>query len=332
MHRPHATRRRVLLRRIGLAVSGLGVAGVAGVAGGVQDNPARRGSVVASFSVLADLARTVAGPGVDVVSLVGVDADSHAFEPGPKHAQLLRQADVVVVNGLGFEGWIERLIKASGFKGRLVVASAGVTALTFSKAPGGGHSHGHRDDRAHPPTSTLAGDVDPHAWQDLRMGVRYLQTIAQALATRWPEHGQGFESRSSAHAKQLLTLHEQLVALVKDVPEVHRRIITSHEGFAYLGRAYGFKVDAVQGWSNASAPSAQAMAQLVRRARAQQVRAVFLENISDPKLAQRVARDSGARVGGKLYSDALSASSGPAGSYGAMVQHNVTTIVQALKA
>jgi zinc/manganese transport system substrate-binding protein len=322
----HAVQRRALLRRLGLAVSGFGVAGAA------RADPARRGSVVASFSVLADLARTVAGPGLDVASLVGVDADSHAFEPGPKHAQMLRQADVVVVNGLGFEGWIERLIKASGFKGRLVVASAGVPALTVSKAQGDGQGHAHRHDRAHAQTSPSAGDVDPHAWQDLRMGVRYLQTIAQALAAQWPEHSQGIESRSAAHAKELLTLHEQLVALVKDVPEAHRRIITSHEGFAYLGQAYGFKVDAVQGWSNASAPSAQAMARLVRRARAQQVRAVFLENISDPKLAQRVARDSGARVGGKLYSDALSGSSGPAASYGAMVQHNVTTIVQALKA
>lgn len=270
--------------------------------------------IVASFSILADIVRQVAPPDAEVHALVGADADAHVYQPTPADARRLAQADMVVVNGLGFEGWITRLVKVSGFKGALVTASQGIAPR---KAGADAHGHGH--------------DVDPHAWHDLAHARAYVRTVAAALATRWPARAAEVGQRRDAYLAQIDRLEAALRERLAAVPRAQRRVISSHDAFGYLGAAWGIDFLSPQGWTTGSEPSAAAVGRLVRQIREQAVRAVFIENISDPRLVERIAREAQARVGGTLYSDALSAPGGPADSYLKLYEHNLRTIADALK-
>ncbi|MBK1613853.1 metal ABC transporter substrate-binding protein [Rubrivivax gelatinosus] len=289
-------------------------AALAPLAARAQDGAARGGRVVASFSILADLVRQVAPADIEVTALVGVDADAHAWEPRPGDVRRLAGADLVVVNGLGFEGWMTRLVKNSGYRGTIVVASEGVVARRPAHAEHEDHDHDH-------------GDVDPHAWQDLAQVRRYVRNIAAALARRWPARQAEIAQRAGVYLERLDTLDLRLRRLVDSVPQAQRRVISSHDAFGYLGAAYGIEFLAPQGWTTHSEPSAAAVGRLVRQIRQQQVKALFVENISDPRLVERIARETGARVGGTLYSDALSAPGGPAASFLALYDYNVRTLV-----
>ena len=304
-----APRRRWLLGMLAL-----------GTAGAPRAQPAQAGRVVASFSVLADMAREVAPAGVEVTSLVGPDADAHVFKPSPADGRRLAQADLVLVNGLGFEGWIERLVRASGYRGTVAVAAEGLKARRGAGSHGHGHGHGHG--RAH--------DVDPHAWHDLAHARHYVARIAEALATRWPDRAAEIAGRRADYLSRIEALDQRLRERLAAVPREQRRVIVSHDAFGYIGAAYGIDFFAPQGWNTHSEPSAATVARLIRQIRQQQVRAIFVENISDPRLVERIAREAGARVGGTLYSDALSRPGGPADSYLKMFEHNVTTLAQAL--
>lgn len=302
-----APRRRWLLGMLAL-----------GATGATRAQPAQAGRVVASFSVLADMAREVAPAGVEVTSLVGPDADAHVFKPSPADGRRLAQADLVLVNGLGFEGWIERLVRASGYRGTVAVAAEGLKARRGAGSHGHGHGHGH------------AHDVDPHAWHDLAHARHYVARIAEALATRWPDRAAEIAGRRADYLSRIEALDQRLRERLAAVPREQRRVIVSHDAFGYLGAAYGIDFFAPQGWNTHSEPSAATVARLIRQIRQHQVRAIFVENISDPRLVERIAREAGARVGGTLYSDALSRPGGPADSYLKMFEHNVTTLAQAL--
>ncbi|MCM5680647.1 zinc ABC transporter substrate-binding protein [Schlegelella sp. S2-27] len=267
----------------------------------------RRPRIVASFSILADMLREIAPPGFDVSALVGPDADAHVFEPTPSDARRLAQADLAVVNGLGFEGWIDRLVQASGYRGTVVVASQDIK-----------------------PRRDGQNDTDPHAWQDLTHAQRYVQTLAKALATRWPAAQSEVASRATDYLRRIAELDAQVRTWLAAVPRPQRRVVTSHDAFGYFGAAYGVDFLAPRGWSTASEPSAAAVARLVRQLREQRVRALFVENISDPRLIERVAKETGARVGGTLYSDALSAPGGPADTYLKLFEHNARTLASTL--
>jgi zinc/manganese transport system substrate-binding protein len=269
--------------------------------------------VLASFSILADMARELVPEGFVVDSLVGADADAHVFEPTPADVKRVGQADLVIVNGLGFEGWLDRLVKVSGYRGTVVVASQGV-AVRRGADDGHGHAHG----------------ADPHAWHDLTLARRYVDNIAQALSQRWPAHAQAVAARRRDYLSRIERLHAWAQAQFDAVPRAQRRVLTSHDAFGYLGAAYGIEFLAPQGWATHSEPSAAAVARLIRQVRQQQVRAVFIENISDARLIERIARESGARVGGTLYSDALSRPGGPAGTYLRLMEHNVRSVAGAL--
>lgn len=284
-----------------------------------QDAP----RVLASFSILADMARELVPEGFTVQALVGPDADAHVYEATPADVRRVGQADLVVVNGLGFEGWIERLVQVSGYRGPVVVASQGITPR--GAAAGDGHGHGHG---GHP--HGHAKGADPHAWQDLSLARRYVDNIAQALARRWPAHEAAIAARRRDYLARIDRLHAWAQAQFDAVPRAQRRVVTSHDAFAYLGAAYGIDFLAPQGWATHSEPSAAAVARLIRQLRQQQVRAVFIENISDARLVDRIARESGARVGGTLFSDALSRPGGPADTYLRLVEHNVRTVAAAL--
>ncbi len=289
-----------------------------GAAGTPRAQPAQAGRVVASFSILADMAREVAPAGVEVTALVGPDTDAHVFKPSPADGRRLAQADLVLVNGLGFEGWIERLVRASGYRGTVAVAAEGLKVRRGAGSRGHGHGHGH------------AHDVDPHAWHDLAHARHYVTRIAEALATRWPDSAAEIAGRRADYLARIDALDQRLRGRLAAVPREQRRAIVSHDAFGYLGAAYGIDFFAPQGWNTHSEPSAATVARLIRQIRQQQVRAIFVENISDPRLVERIAREAGARVGGTLYSDALSRPGGPADSYLKMFEHNVTTLAQAL--
>lgn len=264
--------------------------------------------IVASFSILADMARELAPAGTEVTALVGPDADAHVYEPKPADGKRLAQAGVVLINGLGFEGWIERMVKVSGYRGPVVVASQGIQ-----------------------PRQT-AGGADPHAWQDLGLTRRYVSNLSAAFAERWPQQRGEIGRRSADYLARIDRLDHQVREWLGAVPRAERRVITSHDAFGYFGAAYGVDFLAPQGWNTHSEPSAAAVARLIRQIKQNGVRAIFVENISDPRLVERIAREGGARVGGTLYSDALSQPGGPAGTYLQLVEHNARSLALALQA
>ena len=278
-------------------------AALCGHGAGAQPAPPR---IVASFSILADMARELAPEGTEVSSLVGPDADAHVFEPGPSDGRRLAQADLVLVNGLGFEGWIDRLVEVSAPRGEIVVASAGLQPRRSGWA------------------------ADPHAWQDLALARRYVLNLGAAFARRWPGRRDEIEQRQAGYLARIDRLDGQVRARLARIPRGQRRVLTSHDAFGYFGAAYGVDFEAPQGWNTHAEPTAAAVARLVRQIRAGGVRAVFVENISDPRLIERIAREGGARVGGTLYSDALSRPGGPADTYLKLFEHNARAIIDAL--
>ncbi len=264
--------------------------------------------VVASFSILADMAAELAPSGVEVTALVGTDADAHVYEPSPADGKRLAQADLVLINGLGFEGWIERMVKVSGYRGMVVVATQGI------KPRRGGHH-----------------DVDPHAWQDLALARKYAANISAAFAQRWPGQRDELTRRNAEYVARIDQLDVRVREWLGAVPRARRRVITSHDAFGYFGAAYGVDFLAPQGWSTHSEPSAAAVARLIRQIKNDGVRAIFVENISDPRLIERIAHEGGARVGGTLYSDALSKHGGPAATYLQLFEHNARSLAAALQ-
>ena len=282
-------------------------------------------SVVASFSILADMVREVGGPYVEVTSLVGPNIDSHVFDPTPADAKRIASAQLVFVNGLGYEGWLDRLVKSSGYRGPIVVASKGIsTSLELKDS----HSHAQDEKRAHP---THARAIpDPHAWQNLANAERYVQTIRIALAAVLPAHSATLEQRATDYIKRIRALHQATKAQIAAVAVERRKVITSHDSFGYFAQAYGVTFYPLQGLATASEPSAAEIVRIVDQIKKHKVTAIFTENISDPRLLDRIAKDSGAKVGGLLYADALTAPGTVADTYLKMFEHNVTTIVRGM--
>ena len=281
--------------------------------------------VVTTFTILSDMARNVGGEHIALTTLVGPDGDAHVYEPTPADARALAQADLVIVNGLGFEGWIDRLVKASGYKGPLVVASDGISALKVEED----HDHGHSETHAEKSKDQHHGDLDPHAWQDLDNGRLYVANIARALSAADPAHADGYRLRAEAYDGELVALDRNIRSRIDAVPTDRRKVITSHDAFLYFGRAYGIDFHAPVGLSTESEPSAGEVATLVRQMRDEGIRALFVENITDPRLVQQLAREAGAVIGGTLYSDSLSDPTGPAPTYLDMFRHNASEIARA---
>lgn len=284
--------------------------------------------VVASFSILADLLRQIGGDRIAVRVLVGPDADAHNFQPRPSDATALRAARLVVRNGLGFEPWLDRLSGAAG--GQAVVATA--SRDVQSRLLEGGHNHEHGGAgrrRAHGVEPSRV--ADPHAWQDLRNGQVYVRNIAAALRQADPGGAALYDANAKALLDRLVALDAWVRQQVATVPEARRRVVTSHDAFGYFGAAYGIDFDAPQGISTEDEPSASEVATLVRQLRAAGTSALFVENMTNPALLDRLAKEAGVRVRGRLYSDALSAADGPAATYEAMFRHNVGLLVPAMR-
>ena len=299
-----------MLRRTLLAALLLGAIPVPTMAR-AEDAP-RPLKVVTSFSILADMVQEIGGERVAVTSLIGPDGDAHAFEPTPAAARALAGAGLVVVNGLGFEGWIERLVAASGYRGPVIVASEGVTPRALVEDG-----------------VTVA---DPHAWQDLRNGRLYVRTIARALAVADPAHASAYDEAARRYGEAIAAADGWVRAEIAKVPAEQRKVVTSHDAFGYFGAAYGIDLVAAQGVAETSEPSAAELRALIDQIRAERIKVLFLENALSPRLAQQIAEETGAVLGGTLYADSLSPADGPAPDYLAIFRHNVPLLRDAMLA
>ena len=264
--------------------------------------------VVVSFSILGDFVNEIGGGDVAVTSLIGPDSDVHMFEPTPEQARLLANAQLFVINGLGLEGWLTRLTQSAQYRGPVVVATRGIIPITTTEAG--------------EPTRA----PDPHAWQDPRNAVVYANNIRQALAATDPAHSAAYRQRFRRYEVELEALDRQVRSELDAIPAEKRRVITDHDAFAYYGRAYGIAFRAPEGISTDSEPSARTVAELVRQIRREGMKALFVENISDPRLIDEIARETGAGLGRPLYSDALSRHEGPAPTYLRMIQYNTAAL------
>jgi zinc/manganese transport system substrate-binding protein len=292
--------------------------------------------VVASFSIIADLARNVGGDKVEIATLVPVDGDGHTYEPTPKDAATLEGADVVLVNGLEFEGFMSRLIETSGTKAEVIEVSKGISPL---KAEDAEHGHAHGDE-THAEASPAAeesheghhhGEYDPHAWQSVTNGMIYVKNIAQAFCAVDKDDCPVFTANADAYLAKLKALDKQVRDEIAAIPEDKRTIITSHDAFGYFERDYGLKFLAPEGISTEAEASAADVAKLIDQVREDKASAIFVENISNPRLVEQIARETGVKVGGTLYSDALSAPDGPAATYIDMFEHNIKTLKSAVQ-
>ena len=277
-----------------------------------QDAQPRR-LAVATTSILADLVRNVGGDRIEVKTLVGANADAHVYSPTPGDAKQVAAATVVFVNGLGLEGWLPRLVGASGSKAPVVTVTKGVPPRRMP-------------DEAHPGRSV----IDPHAWQSIADAKIYVANIRDGLAAADPAGKDAYEANARAYLAQLDAVENEVRTAIAAIPAERRKIITTHDAFGYFGAAYGISFIAPEGVSTESEASAKDVARIIRQIRKQKIPAVFLENITDPRLIAQIARETGAAIGGKLYSDALSEPSGPAATYIDMMRHNARELAKAL--
>ena len=268
---------------------------------------------VASTSIIADLVRNVGGQRIDVKALVGANGDAHVYSPTPGDAKEIAAAAIVFVNGLGLEGWLPRLVGASGSKAPVIAVSKGITPRRMQ-------------DEEHLGRSV----TDPHAWQSIADAKIYVANIRDRLAAVDPAGKAAYDANAQAYLAKLDDLDKEVRSAIASIPAHRRKIITTHDAFGYFGAAYGMSFIAPEGVSTDSEPSAKDVARIIRQIKQQNIPAVFLENVSDPRLMEQIARETGAAIGGKLYSDALSEPSGPAATYIDMMRHNVRELTKAL--
>jgi zinc/manganese transport system substrate-binding protein len=297
--------RRLFLYGALFATSGLFGSRAAGAADKVK--------AVASFSILGDMLRVVGGERVDAASLVGANGDVHVYEPTPGDVRTVARAAIFVVNGLGLEGWMSRLETSSGFKGKRVIATTGIKPL-----------------QAEPESGDSRRTTDPHAWQSLADGKIYVRNIRDGLIAVDPDGAAIYRANAEKFVAEMESVAQHVKAAITMLPPDRRKVITTHDAFGYFGATYGLQFIAPEGVSTESEASVKDVVSIIRQVKAQKIPAVFLENVSDPRLLDQIAKETGARIGGELYSDALSEPSGPAATYLDMFRHNLRTLVAAL--
>ena len=271
--------------------------------------PARaqdRLNVVASFSILGDLVQNVGGERVSVTTLVGPDGDVHVYAPAPTDARKIADAKLLVINGLGLEGWLPRLVQASGGKAPILTATTGIVPLQVGAV------------------------ADPHAWQSVANAGIYVANIRDALAAADPADAGVFRANAQAYLAKLDALDREVREAVARIPPGRRKVISTHDAFAYFAAAYGIEFIAPSGVSTESEPSARDIAGIITQIRTERIPAVFLENISDVRLIRQISAETGARVGGTLFSDSLTGEKGDAPTYIELVRHNIKALTGAL--
>ena len=285
-------------------------------------------TVVTSFSILADIARAIGGERVTVESLIEAGQDAHGFEPRPSDIRRLSEADLVIVNGLGFEGWLERLPTSAP----VIVASRHAAILEAGEDDHGAHEPDHGPD-AHEPHDHDPhdhGPMDPHAWQSPLNGLHYAETIAEALATADPQGSAVYETNLEAYRQEILAIDGEWRSFTASLDRAGRTVVTAHAAFNYLAHAYDLHFLTLAGIETEGSISAHDLAHVIEEIQEEGVRAVFFENISDERLLQQITSETDAVIGGTLYSDALSGPDGPAPTYLALLRHNLSVMRQAL--
>lgn len=313
----------------------------------VQAEPLR---VVSSFSILNDMVKEIGGDKVMASTIVPANGDSHSFEPRPSDAKTLASAQLLVINGLEFETWLPRLQQAAGYKGPQVVATEGITPLAFE---GDGHedhaahdhdsepAHAHEHEQAHAKEDTPShsghdhshqhGSQDPHAWQSLGLAQIYVRNISKGLEQADPANAEYYQRRAQDYVQRIQELDDSIKTRLQAVPVEKRKVITSHDAFSYMGKAYDIRFIPLVGVSSQAEPSARDIAQIIQQARREQIQAIFVENTVSAKLVEQVARETGAKVGGTLYSDALGAAGSGVDTYLGMMRSNTDQLVKALQ-
>jgi zinc/manganese transport system substrate-binding protein len=262
--------------------------------------------VVASFSILGDFVKNVGGDRVDVTTLVGANGDVHVYTPAPADAKKIADAKLVIVNGLGLEGWLPRLLQASGSKAPIVTATMGIAPLH------------------------LGSEADPHAWQSVANAKLYVANISDGLIAADPADADAFRGNAERYSAQLDALEAEVRSAIAQIPPERRKVISGHDAFGYFAARYGIEFIAPSGVSTETEPSARDVAKIIGQVKSAKIPAVFLENFGDPRLVSRIAAETGAKVGGTLFSDALTDENGPCPTYIAMVRHNIKTLISAL--
>ena len=263
--------------------------------------------VVASFSILGDMVHQVTGDLADVTTIVGPDADAHLYQPNAADAKAVAKADIVFVNGMGFETWSETLIDNAGGAARVIVATSGVAPRLAD------------------------GEIDPHAWNALTNGIVYVENIAAAMAQADTANADAYKANAAAYIARLRALHASASESFGALPESRRTVVTAHDAFGYLAASYGLNFLAPVGIDTDAEPSAKELAALISHLKATGAGALFVENITSPALITQISRETGLKIGGRLFSDALSERGGPATSYVAMFEHNLGVIMAALQ-
>ena len=306
--------------------------------------------VVATFSILGDMVERIGGEHIALTTLVGPDGDSHVYQPTPKAARSVAESDVLFLNGLDFEGWLERLAEAASFDGAMVVATNGVVPIAFDdhddhddekhddhddhddEKHDEHDDHDDHDDEKHDDHAGHDhGAFDPHAWQSLENAVIYANNIAAGLAQADPENAGDYYANRAAFVAEVEMLSADIEAMMKSLPADKRTVVTPHDAFGYFAATYDLTFVAPQGMSTESEVSAGDVAALITQIREESISAVFIESITDNRMMEQIANETGATIGGTLYSDALSAKSGPASTYLDMMRHNATTLFDALE-
>lgn len=276
--------------------------------------------VVATYSILGDLVKNVAGDAAEVTVLVGPDGDAHTFEPTPKDGVALADADVIFENGVHFEEWLDKLHKSSKSKAKRVVVTKGLQLRE------GDHDHDHDEDQHH--------EEDPHVWHDVKNAIHMVGVIRDSLVEADPSNADQYKDNAEKFLTKLKTLDDWVVEKVATLPKQNRKLVTSHDTFGYFAERHGFDVVGTvlpSVSTEASDPSPAAFAKLIKSVKAAKVPAIFAENIHNPKLMQRLAEEAGVKLAPPLFTDALGTTGSEGDTYEKMVRYNVTTIVEALK-
>jgi zinc/manganese transport system substrate-binding protein len=263
-------------------------------------------NVVTSFSILGDFAKNVGGDRISITTLVGSNGDVHVYTPAPADAKKIADAKLVIVNGLGLEGWLPRLVQSSGSKAAIVAAADGIAPLK------------------------VGSDADPHAWQSVANAKLYVANIRDALVVADPPGAARFLANAEGYLRELDALEREVRAAVAQIPPARRKVISTHDAFGYFAAAYGIAFIAPLGVSTESEPSARDIAGIITQIRTSKIPAVFLENISDVRLIRRISAETGAAIGGSLYSDSLTDEKGEAPTYIELVRHNIKALTSAL--
>ena len=284
--------------------------------------------VVATFSILGDMVKQIGGVHIALTTLVGPNGDAHVYQPTPKDARSVAEAEVMFINGLDFEGWLERLAEAASFDGTLVTATKGIDAIAFDDHDDHKDDDDHKDHDDH--HGHNHGAFDPHAWQDLDHAVTYVDNITAALSTADPKNASDYYANRAKYVAQMEDLSKEVMTMMSSIPDDKRTVVTAHDAFGYFSQAYDLNFVAPQGLSTESEVSAGDVAKLIKQIREEGISAVFIETITDNRMIEQIANETGAIVGGTLYSDALSGKDGPASTFLKMFRHNAVTISSVL--